>query len=152
MVIPITQVNALYGHTYGTEIALNYQMSPWWKLSASYTLLKLDLRSHVDSSEPDDRERGSPENQFQMHSFLTLPWNMEFDTALYYVDHLGSRDIPSYVRLDARIGWQPTSGMRISLALQNLLDNRHPEYKTQVMGLQHSEVPRSIYLKTTWLF
>jgi iron complex outermembrane receptor protein len=152
MVIPITQVNALYGHTYGTEIALTYQMSPWWKLSASYTLLKLDLRSHVDSSEPDDRERGSPENQFQMHSFLTLPWNMEFDTALYYVDHLGSRDIPSYVRLDARIGWQPTSGMRISLALQNLLDNRHPEYKTQVMGLQHSEVPRSIYLKTTWLF
>jgi outer membrane receptor protein involved in Fe transport len=56
------------------------------------------------------------------------------------------------VRLDARIGWQPTSGMRISLALQNLLDNRHPEYKTQVMGLRYSEVPRSIYLKTTWLF
>jgi iron complex outermembrane receptor protein len=152
MVIPITQINAMHGHTYGTEIVFNYQVSQWWKLVASYTLLKMHLNSHIESDEPDTQEEGSPENQFQVHAFLTMPWNMEFDSALYYVDHIGSNDIPSYVRLDIRIGWEPTKKVNISLALQNLLDDHHPEYSTRVLGLKQSEVTRSIYVKTTWLF
>ena len=40
----------------------------------------------------------------------------------------------------------------ISIVLQNLLDDHHPEYRTKVLGLQQSEVTRSIYLKTTWWF
>lgn len=147
------QVNAIHGHTYGTEIAFNCQVSPRWRLTASYTLLKLHLRTHVQNSDlADDEEEGNPENQFQLHSFLDLPWNMECDTACYYVDRISSNKTPSYVRLDARIGWQPTGNLQISLALQNLLDNHHPEYSTRVMGLQESEVTRSIYLKTTWRF
>jgi iron complex outermembrane receptor protein len=77
---------------------------------------------------------------------------MEFDSALYYVDHIGRKDIHSYVRLDARIGWKPNKNMDISFVLQNLLDDHHPEYTTQALGLNNSEVTRSIYLKTTWLF
>jgi len=152
MVIPVTQENALHGHTYGTEIIFNYQVSQRWKITASYTLLKMHLQSHVESDEADDQEGASPENQFQLHAFLTLPWNLECDSALYYVDHLASGDIPSYVRLDARIGWEPARNLHMSLVLQNLLDDHHPEYRTKVLGLQQSEVTRSIYLKTTWWF
>ena len=81
-----------------------------------------------------------------------MPCDMEFDSALYYVDHIGSKDIHSYVRFDARIGWKPNKKMDISLVLQNLLDDHHPEYTTRTLGLNSSEVTRSIYLKTTWIF
>jgi iron complex outermembrane receptor protein len=151
IVAPRIQVNAVHGHTYGTEMSVNYQVVPWWKLVASYTLLKLHVSSHVES-EDTPYENGSPENQFQIRSYLTMPCNMEFDSALYYVDHIGRKDIPSYVRLDARIGWKPNKNMDISFVLQNLLDDHHPEYTTRALGLNNSEVTRTIYLKTTWLF
>ena len=152
IVLPRIQVNAIHGHTYGTEIALNCRVVNRWKLVASYTWMKLHLDSHVTGDATENLARKNPDNQFQIRSYLTMPCNMEFDSALYYVDHIGSKDIHSYVRLDARIGWKPNKKMDISLVLQNLLDDHHPEYTTRTLGLNSSEVTRSIYLKTTWLF
>jgi iron complex outermembrane receptor protein len=80
-----------------------------------------------------------------------LPGNLEFDSALYYVDRVSRWDIPSYLRLDARLGWQPTKDVSISLVMHNLLDDHHPEYDTQ-QGYISSQVKRSIYVKVAWYF
>jgi len=151
LVIPIRQKNEMFGHTYGTEISLKWKVTRRWKLSAGYTWLKLQLHSHLSTDRYKDRERSDPENQFHLRSYLNLPWNIEFDSALYYVDHIGRWDIPSYVRLDARLGWKPTKNMNVSIVLQNLLDDHHPEYDTE-QGYVSTEVERSIYLKMTWQF
>jgi iron complex outermembrane receptor protein len=77
---------------------------------------------------------------------------MEFDTFLYYVDHLGTFvDIPSYLRLDARLGWKPTESLNLSIGIRNMLDGEHLEF-----GLPPSffgiEVERSVYGSITWRF
>ena len=59
-------------------------------MSASYTWLEMQLQR--DSSSRDNRaeeaEGTSPENQFQLRSYLDLPWNLQVDTAVYYVGSL----------------------------------------------------------------
>jgi len=122
-----------------------------WRLSAGYTWLKLQLDSHLATNRYRDREESDPENQFHLRSFLDLPGNLEFDTALYYVDRVSHWDIPSYLRLDARLGWHPREDLSLSLVMQNLLDDHHPEYDME-QGYVDSQVKRSVYMKLSWYF
>ena len=123
-------------------------------MSASYTWLEMQLQR--DSSSRDNRaeeaEGTSPENQFQLRSYLDLPWNLQVDTAVYYVGSLPALRVPSYTRVDARIGWTPQRAWSVSLGLQDLLDSRHLEFFGRSAGLVQSEVRRSIYGKVTWRF
>jgi iron complex outermembrane receptor protein len=145
------QENDMYGHTYGAEIAVTWKVRDDWKLLAGYTWLKLQLDSHLSTDSYRDREESDPQNQFNVRSYLSLPGNVEFDSALYYVDRVARWDIPSYIRLDARLGWQPAKDLSISLVMHNLLDDHHPEYDTD-KGYISSQVKRSIYVKVAWYF
>jgi iron complex outermembrane receptor protein len=151
LVIPQRQENDMYGHSYGTEIVVTWKVRGDWKLVAGYTWLKLELDSHLATDRYKQREGSDPENQFNLRSYLSLPGNLEFDSALYYVDRVARWDIPSYLRLDARLGWHPTKDLSISLVMHNLLDDHHPEYDTE-QGYISSQVKRSIYMKVAWYF
>ncbi|HLG30965.1 MAG TPA: TonB-dependent receptor, partial [Candidatus Brocadiales bacterium] len=158
--VPVDFDNLMDGETYGIELAADWQARRYWRLSSSYTWLKMNL--HLDSASndrvPEDRdddvEGDSPEHQFQIHSYLNLPHNLEQDTALYYVSRLHSEeDISSYTRLDVRLGWHPRDDLELSLSVQNLLEKQNQE-NTGGAGsfFGSSEVPRSIYAKITWKF
>ena len=154
LVIPTRFSNQMRGETYGLEAAVRKSVLERWKVSASYTWLEMQL--HRDSSSRDNRaeeaEGASPEHQFQVRSYLDLPWNLQFDTAAYYVGPLPALRVPSYTRVDARIGWTPQRVWSVSVGLQNLLDGRHPEFFAPNGGFVRSEVRRSIYGKVTWRF
>jgi iron complex outermembrane recepter protein len=64
-----------------------------------------------------------PKHQANIRSYINLPCNLTFDTAIYFVDKIqsGSRNIPEYYRLDARLGFSPTKDLELSIASQNLL-------------------------------
>ena len=154
VVSPSMEENAQRGETYGTEFLTEWRPFENWKLTASYTLLQM----HISPNTPGlSINNDSPQNQFQLHSTLDLPHDVEFDGALYYVDQvkpvvgLAETRIPSYVRMDLGLIWHPTKSLEIGLSGQNLLDDRHPEfanYKTSVI----TEVPRSVLGKITWHF
>lgn len=149
--------NKMDGEAYGLEISANWNVTDYWKLTAGYTYLKMHLRFDETSSDTrgfgvDEEEGQNPRNQAQLLSYLDLPYGMEFDTFLYYVDHLGTFvDIPSYLRLDARLGWKPTESLDLSIGIRNMLDGEHLEF-----GLNPSsfgiEVERSVYGSITWRF
>ena len=152
IVIPTEFDNLMDGETYGLEIAVNYSVNEHWKLAASYTYLQIQL--HPDDSsmatDPELEEGTSPHNQFQIHSYLDISDDFEFDAALYYVDSLTAIDVDSYIRLDLRLGWHPSEDLEVSIAMQNLLDKRHTEFTD--LSLVGAEVERSIYGKITWRF
>ncbi|MGV3774652.1 MAG: TonB-dependent receptor domain-containing protein, partial [Verrucomicrobiales bacterium] len=144
-------VNAMEGQSYGAELAVNWNVTPDWKLSASYTYLEMEM-DPVSTLQPQDALEGdSPQNQFQLRSYLDLPHNIQFDTSLYYVDRLESRNVPSYFKLDSRIGWQPIKDLEISLVFQNLLDPQHPEFSNGTLYTAR-EIERSVYGKVAWRF
>jgi iron complex outermembrane receptor protein len=143
-------VNEMQGETYGGELGANWNVTPEWRLSASYTLLQMQLHSQIPFSDAIEGE--SPENQFQVRSYLDLTHHVQFDTALYYVDNLSARSIPSYFKLDARIGWQPINNLDLSIVFQNILDSSHPEFGNGFLTAPSHEIDRSIYGKVTWRF
>ena len=123
----------------------------FWKLSAGYTWLQMDLRIDADSGDTGaEMQAGySPVHQFQLRSYLDLSHGWSFDGALYYVDELSDLNVPAYTRMDLRIGWQPNADWEFSLSLENLLDDRHPEF-AELTDIVPSEIPRQIYGQIIW--
>ena len=145
--------NGLEGEGYGLEATLSWQASPTWRLDASYSWL--DNQLHLKPGSGDavreaQIEGTSPEQQFQLHSHLDLRRDLELDAYLYCVDELPALGVAGYARLDLRLGWRPNDDLELSIALRNLLDDRHPEFATnETVG---GEVPRTAFAKVTWSF
>jgi iron complex outermembrane receptor protein len=149
--VPLRLANRMHGETYGTEIAANWKVTDSWKLGAGYTWLNMGLHNTGNDTTAEGAVDDNPEHQFHLRSYLDLPHHFQFDTAIYYVDRLARQNAPAYVRLDVRLGWQPTPNFDFSIGIQNLLDDRHPEFGTST-GAHATEVERNFYGKLTWRF
>jgi iron complex outermembrane recepter protein len=149
----LVPLNNMRGETYGAEFSANFTITKDWKLSAGYTALKMQLHQNSPAAIPgsENAEGDSPQNQLHLRSFLDLPYHLQFDNMVYYVDKLANRGVPSYVRWDVRLGWRPTPNFELSLNVQNLLDDRHPEFGPNYL-VSPTEIERSIYAKATWRF
>ncbi len=151
LVIPVQFINKGNAETYGVEVAAHWTVTDQLRLSAGYTWLKMQVRG---ANFPLFLPGSNPRNQFHLRSYLNLPWNFEFDTMLYYVDHLPDEipSVPSYFRLDLRLGWWVTDRLDLSLVGQNVSQATHREFGGPAGGLLPSEVPRGMYGKLTWRF
>ena len=150
--------NNLEGETHGFELTANYHLFDWWRLHGGYDLLKEDLRVKPGKSDINNalNETADPQQQFSIRSSMDLPRNIDFDTALRWVDTLHLNNgatvgtVPSYFELDARLAWRPIKDLELSVVGQNLLHDHHPEYgfpsPTRV------EISRSVYGKISWQF
>jgi iron complex outermembrane receptor protein len=149
--LPSVIKNKMKGETYGVEMWGSYLVLDWWRLSAGYNFLQKDLRLKRGSSDPNGvRGAGNdPEHQFSARSAMSLPYNMEFDLALRWIDRLPNPNVPSYVALDARLGWTLWKALELSLSGFNLTDRRHPEFGA---AATRSELPRTFYLRARWSF
>ena len=151
LLLPLHFENALSGETYGAEISTRWQATDRWRLVVTHAWIRMRLRP--DSSVREE----TPEHQFQIHSYLDLPWRLQWHAAIYriggIVAPLDNDRVPvgAYTRLDLGLSWQPASHIELSIVGQNLLDRRHAEYgsfKTATL----TEVPRSVHGRVTWRF
>ncbi len=53
-----------------------------------------------------------------------------FKEKLYYLGHIGSLDVPSYLQLDMRLGKRLARSQDVSIGIKNLLDDYHFEFTT----------------------
>ena len=151
--MPFYVESALHGQAYGLEAAGTWRTRPGWTLTASYTYLTVDLDSNgaekllrFEASEDD-----SPRHQLMLRSLASIGSRWEADAALHV---LGSSDegyVPSQSRLDLRAGYKATSRMTVGLAVQNLLDSRHPEF-VSTFNEVITQPRRSVLLQTHWSF
>jgi iron complex outermembrane recepter protein len=84
--------------------------------------------SSLDANATASTVGGSPQHQFQVRSYLTLPQRLEFDSELYYVGSLPAMRVPSYERVDSRLAWHAREAIELAVVGQNLLDDRHFEF------------------------
>ncbi len=142
------------GESYGVELATGWQVTDNWRLRGSYTHLELELLPVAGSTDTASQaqEGFSPQHQFGFHSALDLPGNVFLDPGVRYVGALESLNVSSYAALDLRIAWRPCPQWELSVAAQNLLDDRHAEFKNPVTLPAASENGRVIHGKVTWRF
>jgi iron complex outermembrane receptor protein len=101
-------------------------------------------------------EIADPEHQISVRSSLNLPGQVEWDTALRWIDavHLYNGaltgTVPSYFELNTRLAWHASSRLEFSVAGENLLHSRHPEYGFPSPA--RVEIERSAYGKVAWRY
>jgi iron complex outermembrane receptor protein len=162
--------NAANAHGYGAEASVNWQVNPKWRVGASYSYLQIDAHPIINS--PIDLfipayaiqyiSGSSPENQFQIHSYLDLLKNLQFNASLYYVDSLPLindiieggqyQSVNSYFRLDMNLRWQINPNMTLAVGVQNLLQGRHFETGSVEVQAMPSEEPRTVFAEWTMTY
>ena len=102
-------------------------------------------------------EGQSPQNQVYLQSSWDLTKEWEFDLMGRYVDSLSNfpsaapRRVPSYISMDARLGWRPNKNWELSVVGQNLLDSHHLEFGgNQFLSAPLIELQRGVYAMAVW--
>ncbi len=155
LVIPTLLGNQMTGHTYGFEVAADWQVSKNWRIQGSYSYWQANMELKSDNTPEVTEaavENSSPKHQFSLRSSFNMPGNVELDLWARFVDNLPAIDISSYLTLDARLAWKPADGVEISLVGQNLLEDQHKEFEPEFLGTVASEQQRGVYAKITWRF
>jgi iron complex outermembrane receptor protein len=141
--------NGVRGRSHGLEAWGSYQVNPAWRVDAGLSLLRQRLRFAAGSADPGSPSAGGndPKHQFLLRSSWSLPRDLSLDLGLRAIGALPSPAVPGYVVVDARLGWQVTPGMELSLAAFNLLDERHAEFGS---APNRSEFDRTLSLRLVW--
>jgi iron complex outermembrane recepter protein len=155
LLIPSTFSNGLYGETHGIEVFANWKVTSFWTLSPGYSFFSAHLHRFAGSQDFTDAagtEGSSPDQQAQLRSSISLPRNLQWNTAAYFVNRLPAIAVPSYTRLDTSFIWE--AGERISLGVvgQNLLRNLHPEFSGSDTTVQPGLMRRDAYATIAWSF
>ncbi len=154
LVVPIRYGNLMHGETYGLEAAVKVDLTRRWKLHGSYSFLRVHLHQDANSLDTISQlaEGDNPRHQFQLRSFLSIWRNVDLDTAIYRVSSLPSQQVPSYTRVDSRVGWRLNEKTEASVGVQNLLNSHHAEFNGIDISVVPSQVRRSVYGKMTFRF
>jgi iron complex outermembrane receptor protein len=153
--LPFTIGNDINGETYGFEIANTFRATDWWRIRANYSFLKVNLHLEPGANDPtglEGAEHDSPVHQVGIRSLMDLPYNLELDGGMRYVDSLSNRQVPSYVVGDIRLGWRsPDRHWEVSITGQNLFDT-HKEFAPSYIPTQVTEVETSVFAKVTFRY
>lgn len=154
LVIQGTAGNHLEGKTHGFELAADYRPYDGWRLQAAYSFLDMDLQPKVGSTDPvaEAAEGESPVHQLSLRSSMDLSEDLELDLWLRYVSELPTFNIPNYLTLDARLGWEASKDLELSLVGRNLIDSPHQEFGTSLFAKGEYRVAREFYLMAEWRF
>jgi iron complex outermembrane receptor protein len=151
LLVSSTYMNAGSGDTYGVELSSQWRVLEYWRLTASYSWLGTRLTPVSDYPQ-------SPRQQFQVRSYLNLPYHLQLNGAIYVVDRSTAPapgtafdDIPSYVRADLGLLWSPRQWLEVGIWGANLLQNQHVEFASQETPAL-TEIPRSVLAKVTVRF
>jgi iron complex outermembrane receptor protein len=152
-VVPLRYVNGQDAEAYGLELSANWRAHEQLTLSPTYTLFDLEFENRVAGppSFAQGTEGSSPLNQAGLRAAWTPLPAWELGAAANYVDNLPGRGVPSYVRLDVRIACRVRDDLHLELVMQNLLDDRHPEF-TPGLFSQRTEVERGLFFRLSARF
>jgi iron complex outermembrane receptor protein len=144
-VFPLHWGNAMRGYAYGVEAWGDYRLTDWWRLSAGFSAEHEQL-----SFQPGDpallgvAEAGDdPVAQGQVRSSMNLGRDVTFDATLRGVSALPNPAVPAYTELNARLGWNVTPRIQLSVSGFNLLHAYHVEYPSSEGGA----VPREVFVE-----
>jgi iron complex outermembrane receptor protein len=158
---PTQWANNDYGRTFGAEGAAIWNVIPRWKLSASYSWLKVELKTNSKSNDTSTAlgfNTGTPTNRFGLRSSCSLLKSLQFNTQAQYAGPLPSGDmhdltpaVSSYYRIDSNLQWHVGDYVRMDIGGQNLLAPRRAEFGGGNGAIQTLS-PRSLFGRFTYVF
>jgi len=162
LVIPLRFSNRGRGETAGVEIAARWELRPQWRLTGTYERFWMNLRLEPGADPGTTllaEIEQAPAQQFSLRSSWDPGARLRVDAAFYFTGKLRQTEaprlsfpeVPAALRCDLRLAWEPRPELELSLAGQNLLDDRHPEFNPETW-FRRNEVRRGVYGQVRWRF
>ena len=151
LILPVTFANGLTGKSYGLEVAGDVRPATWWRWTANYSYLQIEVSRKPGSADVSQERRYeglAPHHQVQIRSSLDLPRGFEFDWFLRYTSELTAGPVPAYTTSNARLSWQAAPRLEVALVGQDLHQPRHLEWPSGAGA--NVQVQRSGYVSVTW--
>ena len=146
VIIPLTFEDDLRGRTSGVEALMTLRVNTRWDLYLSHSVW-----SHRIADE-DFEDLEAPHHQTHLRSFLTLSPRLEFDTSICYIGSMTGRSVPHYLRVDARMAWQATPHLELSVVGKNLTSREHIEFNGLIESQALAPVKRAVIGMMTWRY
>ncbi len=148
--------NAIAGTTNGIEIAPSWTVTPWWKLSGSYSYVGIDFHANAPGSDISATgsvptyEGSSPAHQVKVQSNFNIGRRFEFDQAYYYASALPAQNVHAYQTMDGHFQWNIRKELSFSVVGQNLFQPHHYEWGTGDPTEAPIGIRRAEYVKLMW--
>jgi iron complex outermembrane recepter protein len=154
LMAPLIAANKMSGAAYGAELFTEWRPSTVFKVNGGYTLLRMDIHRDADSLDTSSPDPGgvSPRHQYSLRSSLEVTRTVEQDMTWRYVSALDGLAIPGYYSFDARLAWAARANLNLSIAGQNLTNNKHLEFRPDFISTTPTVVKRTFQVAATWMF
>jgi len=155
LLISLSYANDIAGTTNGVEIAPNWQVTPWWRLSGSYSYVGIDMHANAGTADISSTgsvrtyEGSSPHHQGEIQSTFNLPKGFEFDQFFRAASSLPAQKVPGYRTMDARFGYTYKE-FEFSVVGQNLFQPHHFEWGTGDPAQSLVGIRRAVYGQITF--
>ncbi|HET8746894.1 MAG TPA: TonB-dependent receptor [Ramlibacter sp.] len=145
---PVVIANRIEGDVKGLEAWAQWQPTRASRLTLGYLRLHKDLRFSAPPADATSIANlgDDPRSQWSLRAQFDLPQRTELDLQLRRVGALPAPAVPAYTALDARLGWQVTPSLELSLIAQNL-GSRHVEFGDPATA---SKFGRRVFVRVVW--
>jgi iron complex outermembrane receptor protein len=150
---PLYFANNLRGDTFGIDAWADWQVTERWRLSPGLTWVRERLRfkSGAVPIVGTVQAGNDPSVHASLTSSLDLPRHITLDASLRYMGALPEPSLAHYYDLDARLGWQLSPNVGLSLNGQNLLHRQHLEIPP-APATAGEQILRSVLAEVRWKF
>lgn len=125
--------------SWGAEMSMEWHPRSWWKVQASYSLLRVkgDLTGDLlGDTQIRAFENSAPRHQVLLQNNFTLANDLNLDVRLRYnsetahftLNNQSQTTLPAYTGLDMRLAWRVNRSTELSVQGRNLLKDRHTEF------------------------
>jgi iron complex outermembrane receptor protein len=148
---PITLGNGMNGLSRGVETTVAAQLTHWWQLHVGHAYHWKEFTFDPGINDPTKgvSEANDPRNIFKVRSYVIATTRLEFDAFFRYYGPRPQPRVDAYSELDARVGYRLMPGWDLSLIGNNLLHERHLEFRA---GTAPETYERAVSVRSVWRF
>jgi iron complex outermembrane receptor protein len=155
---PLIDANNSSARTHGFEVAADWQVSADWRIQSNYSRLYMRSPTLADPIAAEGQQQllgRVPRHRASLRSSWNLQGGQKLDLWLKYTSRTSrgaNPDVAAYTVLDLRYAFPIGKQAEIAIIGQNLLDKQHPEFVSEFLPTQQTEIGRSLMVKGTWRF
>ncbi|MEP7362641.1 MAG: TonB-dependent receptor [Acidobacteriota bacterium] len=154
LVVQVTPENLVRGHGYGTELAVNLDVTRRWRLSGAVTAYQSKLRT-VDSV-PAGSAQIVPDvfPRYQGRLMTSYQFGRRWQAnGIWYTttDLLPDRIVKAHQRLDVNVQWRASEWGGASMGIQNVTGGKLYEFRPED-GASFDPMGRALFVRWQWWF
>ena len=152
--LPLSITNALAADSVGMELAVDWSVSNSATLSATYSLVNIDVEDGgVTDLVTVNLIDSAPQHTATLRGHFDLSKSVETDVVLRYVDKVPNTfrvdEVDGYFEVDLQARWFILPNLDLKVIGRNLIEDGHEEFSAVTFNTPLSEIERSVFAETS---